>query len=153
MYTLLVVAPCSPRIKGKSRALFAGDILKLEDEVAQQLINGPLGRKFKVQHVLEDVEVPVEEPVINTPAAEFAESKLLNDLVVDTVVQQEEDAVYKEIPLEDGAHWTKVRNYVLELEEKYPVDLDQIAAIKERFSEYKSVVKECDRILSAFSKE
>lgn len=151
MYTLLVISPCSPRIQGKTRYLLAGDILRLTIEQAQQLINGPLGRKFKVTHIDEDSkpEVKSEPTPVQTTAVEFADGGVVNNLIAETV-SNEESSDYKEIPLEPNAHWSKVKNYVLELEEQYPVDLKLIAEIKARYPEYKAVVKECDRILETY---
>jgi hypothetical protein len=126
---------------GELSAVYSGDVLTVEDEVAQKLISYYPGA-FHVHLVTDQKPVKVKaEPTEDT--------KLVVGLQVDSakLAETSEDEVV--LPLESDAHHSKVKAYVLDLEEANPVDLARIKAVKTRFPNYASVVAECDRILEA----
>jgi hypothetical protein len=125
---------------GTLSAVYSGDVLTLEDEVAQKLLTY-YPDSFHV-HLVTD-EKPVVEKVEPTE-----DTKLIVDLQVDSAKLAESEAEVV-IPLESDAHHSTVKAYVLDLEEANPVDLARIKAVKARYPNYASVIAECDRILEA----
>lgn len=126
---------------GQLSAVYSGDVLHVEDDVAGKLLAVYPGA-FHVHLVTNDKPAEAKaEPTEDT--------KLLVNLQVDSVKLAETDESEIVIPLEEDAHHSKVKAYVLDLEEETPVNLGKVKAVKARFPNYASVIAECNRILEA----
>ncbi len=161
MYNLVCYSPCNLNLDGVMKYFSAGEPCSLPDRQAQSILSGPYAGRFTVisvepdePPVLSELESPPEETL--NPDRELVQDLLstsnvklgqpLLSAVHPTLTEDEPELV---IPLPEDAHWQTVKSFVLDLEEKPPVDLRMVKAVSEKFKNYKAVVEECNRILTS----
>ncbi len=149
MYILICKGNVSVPLKSSGyKTYYTGDILRdVPDLEAEQLLSA-YGSSFYPHRRYDSPENV--KPAVVEPSEE---TKVVAELQVDSVLQADSDDEVVILPLEDDAHHSTVKSYLLDLEESNPPPLAKVRAVKAKFPQYKSVVAECDRILSAYSKD
>lgn len=146
MYVLVAISNVNiptkgTQFEGRFKSVYTGDVLELEDATAKKIL-AAYSSSFHV-HRIQDESAAIKEEIQPKP-----DVKLVADLQADSAKMVEPDEQEIVIPLEEDAHHSKVKAYVLDLEEQNPIDLARIRAVKKKF-DYPSVAAECDRILEA----
>ncbi|MGG6283682.1 hypothetical protein ACQ4M3_19045 [Leptolyngbya sp. AN03gr2] len=136
LHHLMALAPGRIRINGTQYDFLGGQMIKMPAEDYEQLAEGPYRSRLKHCYQ-EEQTLKVDVPSSANSELEPTDSEELED---------DQDLSHL-IPFEENAHWQKVKNYVLDLEERIPIDFDLIRAVRDKFPNYASVVAECDRIL------
>jgi len=149
MYILICKGNVSVPLKsGGYKTYYTGDVLRdVPDMEAERLLTQYASSFYSHRRYdnAENVETAVVEP--------SEETKVVAELQIDSTLQAENKTDVVILPLSDDAHHSTVKSYVLDLEETIPPDLAKVKAVKEKFSQYKSVVTECDRILAVYAKD
>lgn len=147
-YTLICVGTVNIPKKPKGlTTVYTGDVLNVPQEEGDKLLRYFPG-SFRVHRQYD--EAPESEPTepVNLPSQPTPETKLIAELQADSNKLVESDVESIVLPLDDDAHHSTVKAYVLDLEEENPIDLAKVKAVKAKFPNYASVVAECNRILS-----
>lgn len=154
MYYFLATGPVpSFSLGGQMYRLAAGDTLELPKELAEQVLseafiyhkrlqlisNTQDGVDQSISSVTPDQEVGFSQP--ETSGAEGAEDDQASK-------SDGEDVVLPEELLDADIHWSKVKAYLLNLEESLPIDYDLVEAIRLKFTRFSAVQHEAGRILA-----
>ena len=146
MYVLICIGNVNVPVKPEGyQRYYTGDVLEAVPDVEAEHLLRTFEGSFRVHRQYDSQDVKPE------PVETREDVKLIAQLEKDSalLVENTDDVVV--LPLDDDAHHSTVKAYVLDLEEHQPVDLAKVKAVKEKFASYKGVVAECDRILSAYS--
>lgn len=108
IHTLMALAPGRIKINGTRYDFLGGQMIKMPAEDYGVLISGPYRARLK--HCF-------QEEALETATLSDASSEL--DLGEPGSAADLSDVAHL-IPFEENAHWQKVKNYVLDLEERIP---------------------------------
>jgi hypothetical protein len=138
MYTLLIKAPCRVPSTETVKYYYVGDVVNIEDsdyeffELNYQAYYELMGYTDtkQVSKVIKTEPVKTIKEYSNEP----------------TVITVSHTA---DVPLPADASAQDIKAYLLQLEEAIPIDLKAVASVRVKFTNYPSVVKQCERILNA----
>jgi len=169
-YRLISRGTSRPTVNGQVRALRPNDVIVVNEDEKDRLMRGIYRNKFVVASYIppvnessstktkqpsqqkseESLEPSVEEqPVEEQPEEEQPEEQPEEERKkeVTPIISQLEKEGLPNPRLDQGSHWATVRYHVQDLGEQVPIPFDLIKAIKIKFSHYKPVVEECEKLL------
>jgi hypothetical protein len=162
-YRIIARSPCRITLNNKVRTFKANDSFIANEQEKDRLMRGMYRRKLIVVGQVEDKEKVYETTERKDKEQEKVDEQEDDDRQEEEEVDRQETNILsseesfearlerKGLPhpsISQNAHWATVKSKVQDLEQQVPIPLNMIRAIKEKFSNYKAVVEECDRILS-----